>query len=62
MATIRRRQGKWQVQVRRQGFKAVSRTFKQYKDAERWGLLEERRLDDLESRGLSQAMTWLDRC
>ena len=36
MATIRKRGNKWQVQIRRQGIKATSRSFLQKSDAERW--------------------------
>ncbi len=55
MATIRKRDSKWQVQVRRQGFKPVSRSFIQQRDAERWATLKERELDLLESQGLQGA-------
>lgn len=51
MATVRKRGDKWQVQVRRQGFEAVSRSFSQRRDAERWGTLKEREFDLLESQG-----------
>jgi len=33
MATIRKRGGKWQVQIRRQGYRATSRTFSSKNDA-----------------------------
>lgn len=36
MASIRKRNGKWQVQVRRQGFAPISRVFHQRTDAEQW--------------------------
>lgn len=36
MATIRKRNGKWQVQVRRTGSKPISRTFTLKRDAEAW--------------------------
>jgi len=36
MASIRKRKGKWQVQVRRKGSGAVSRTFHVLKDAQAW--------------------------
>ena len=36
MATIRKRDNRWQVQVRRQGRKAVNRTFSNKADAEMW--------------------------
>lgn len=51
MACIRKRGDRWQCQVRRQGFEPRSKTFAQRKDAERWGVLQERDLDELESRG-----------
>lgn len=55
MATVRKRGLKWQVQVRRRGFEAISRSFTQQRDAERWGVLKERELDLLESQGRSGA-------
>lgn len=36
MASIRKKRGKWHVQVRRKGFKAVSRTFITKADAQAW--------------------------
>jgi hypothetical protein len=36
MATIRKRGAKWQVQIRRIGFPAISRSFHIRKDAEAW--------------------------
>jgi acetolactate synthase regulatory subunit len=36
MASIRKRNGKWHVQVRRKGFAPVSRSFHQKIDAEQW--------------------------
>jgi len=51
MACIRKRGDRWQCQVRRRGFEPRSKTFAQRKDAERWGVLQERDLDELESRG-----------
>lgn len=53
MACIRKREDRWQCQVRRRGFDPRSKTFAQRKDAERWGVLQERDLDELESRGES---------
>ncbi len=53
MACIRKREDRWQCQVRRKGFEPRSKTFAQRKDAERWGVLQERELDELESRGAS---------
>lgn len=55
MATIRKRLGKWQVQVRRCGFAPVSKSFEQLKDAERWATLRERERDLMESQGLQGA-------
>ena len=51
MATIRKRGDRWQIQVRRKGFTTRSKTFAQRRDAERWGVLQERDFDLLESRG-----------
>jgi len=36
MATIRKRRGKWQVQVRRSGVCAISRSFHEFNDAKIW--------------------------
>lgn len=36
MATIRKRGDKYQVQVRREGCKGISKTFYQLKDAQAW--------------------------
>lgn len=36
MATIRRRNGKWQVQIRRSGARHISRSFLVRKDADAW--------------------------
>lgn len=55
MACIRKRSDKWQCQVRRKGFAPRAKSFSQRKDAERWGLLQEREIDLLESRGLRHA-------
>ena len=56
MATVRKRGDQWQVQVRRRGFKAASRTFGLQRDAERWGTLKEREFDLLESQGMAGAI------
>ena len=45
MATIRKRRGKWQVQIRRVGYPAVSRSFLSKADAQRWGREQERLVD-----------------
>lgn len=45
MATFRKRNGKWQVQVRRQGHDPISKSFINRKDAEAWARQVERGLD-----------------
>jgi len=45
MASIRKRRGKWQVQIRRKGSGAVSRTFHVLKDAQAWARHMEARAD-----------------
>ncbi|MEY9424929.1 integrase [Bradyrhizobium ottawaense] len=45
MATIRKHRRKWQVQVRRAGAKAYSKSFQLRKDAEEWAREMERRAD-----------------
>ena len=45
MATIRKHRGKWQVQIRRVGYPAVSRSFLSKADAQRWGREQERLVD-----------------
>jgi integrase len=45
MATIRKRGTKWQVQVRREGFKPVSKSFTLKSDAEEWARLKENQAD-----------------
>jgi integrase len=45
MATIRRRGNTWQVQVRRQGFPPLSRTFKRKADADQWARHKEAEID-----------------
>jgi integrase len=49
MATLRKRNGKWQVQVRRQGHDPVSKSFINRKDAEAWARDVERRFDQGEA-------------
>ena len=44
MATIRERNGQWQVQVRLVGCGLHSKTFAKYADAKAWGLEQERKL------------------
>lgn len=45
MATIRKRGNKWQVQVRRHGFKPVSRSFSKKSDAQEWARMKECQAD-----------------
>jgi integrase len=45
MASIRRRGATWQVQIRRHGFPAITRTFKRKVDAEQWGRHKEAEVD-----------------
>lgn len=49
MATVRKRNGKWQVQVRRQGTLPVSKTFHKKADADAWAKSVELRIDRGES-------------
>ncbi len=55
MATLRKRNGKWQVQVGRQGHSPVSKSFLNRKDAEAWAKDVERRLDQGEALPARQA-------
>jgi integrase len=41
MATIRKRGSRWQVQVRKQGFPPITKSFHRRTDAEAWGRLKE---------------------
>lgn len=45
MATIRKRRGKWQVQIRRKNFRPVVKSFIQRKDAEAWSRQTELEID-----------------
>jgi integrase len=45
MATFTKRQGKWRVQIRRDGYPSVSKTFIAKQDAERWAREHERAID-----------------
>lgn len=45
MATFTKRQGKWRVQIRRDGFPSVSKTFIAKTDAEKWAREQERLID-----------------
>lgn len=55
MATLRKRNGKWQAQVRRQGHDPVSKSFINRKDAEVWVRDVERRMDQGEMVPTKQA-------
>jgi hypothetical protein len=51
MATFSKRNGKYQVQIRRKGFPAACRTFHLKSDAEEWARYMETKADiDFESR------------
>jgi integrase len=45
MASIRKRNGKFQVQIRRTGYPTISKSFAQKKDAQEWARLREIELD-----------------
>ena len=45
MATIRKRNGRWQVQIRKSGTRAISRTFTLKQDALFWAREQERVLE-----------------
>ena len=45
MATLRKRGAKWQVQVRRNGFTSLTKTFHLREDALRWAREQEQHLD-----------------
>ena len=45
MATIRKRQNKWQVQIRRKGFASVSKSFHKKADADSWARMLEAKAD-----------------
>ena len=48
MASIRQRDGRYQVQIRRKGFPTRTKSFTKLKDAERWGRAQEPSIDNLE--------------
>ncbi len=52
MATIRQRNDRWQVIIKRKGYPTQSKTFDLRRDAEKWARLQERAID---------AGQWLDR-
>ena len=45
MATIRKRNGRWQAQIRKSGTRAISRTFRLRQDALFWAREQERVLE-----------------
>ena len=45
MATIRKRNGRWHVQIRKAGARPVSKTFGYQKDAESWAKIAERQIE-----------------
>ena len=45
MASIRKRNGKWQVQVRRKELGAVSQSFTRRDDALKWARIQEQRME-----------------
>ena len=45
MAAIRKRKGKWEVRIRRFGNKTISRTFIEFRDAEKWSREYETKLE-----------------
>lgn len=44
MATLRKHRGKWQVQIRKDGY-SLTKTFQLREDAQRWAREHERRID-----------------
>ena len=61
MASIRKRNGKWQVQIRRKGFKQTSRSFFKKSDALEWARFKEGqadRRDFLYDPYILEQMTW----
>ena len=66
MATIRKRGARWQVQVRRQGYPLLTKSFALKSDAEAWGRQKEVELDrgevilvqqDLQTKTLGDLLT-----
>jgi hypothetical protein len=63
MASIRKRNGKWQVQIRRKGFKPTSRSFFKKSDALEWARFKEGqadRRDFLYDPYILEQMTWAE--
>ena len=57
MASLRNRNGKWQVQIRRQGYSPLHKTFTLYKAATRWA----RQMESTLERGGLGAKTPLEK-
>jgi integrase len=55
MASIRNRNGKWQVRITRQGFPSTTKTFNSRSLAERWAKLIEKEFDSNEFQSSNQA-------
>lgn len=55
MASIRNRNGKWQVRITRQGYPAVTKTFNTKSHAERWARLIEREFDSNDYQNANKA-------
>lgn len=57
MASIRKRNGKWQAQIRREGYKSISRSFHKRSDAVEWARHKEVQADRRELLPSNHAMT-----
>ena len=60
MASIRERNGKWTVSIRRRGHDPVYKTFGTRKDAERWAQRAESKIEDGDV--ISTCSRWISRC
>lgn len=60
MATIRKRNDKWQVQVRRRGFSPRSNSFDRKRDAELWAAEQEKELYAAAAQGLRNSLECAD--
>ena len=45
MATFRKRKNRWDVQIRRSGYPAISKTFSHKTDAQKWAVETERQIE-----------------
>jgi hypothetical protein len=45
MASITRRNGRWQAKIRKKGMRPITKSFLMYEDAERWGRKTESELE-----------------